>query len=297
MLSRRQFLALSAAAAYAVTADRVLAFEDAVGNLLDLPVPPRRIIAINPAMVETVMAIGVGERLVAIGGKVQYPPEALKLPSVGGALGVSAEAIVAHNPDLVVMAVGTEAAAQLTRPLKELGIPVFLATYSDFPSILNYMRLLGEALHLREDAERVVAHMQAAIAGLAERLKDRPRRSVYLETGAAGSAAFQTVRIGHYADDAIRLAGGRNIFTIKGAPQVSLEGIAAGDPDVIVVLASSPSVTLASVAARPGWNALRAVREGNVAVIPRGFMLIPGPRQAEAITILARAIHPEAFAP
>jgi iron complex transport system substrate-binding protein len=297
MLSRRQFLALGGAAAYMATTDRVLALEDAVGNNLNIAAPPQRIVAINPAMVESVLAVGAGERLVAVGGKVLYPEEALKLPSVGGALGVSVEAILACKPDLVVMAVATEAAARLTQPLRDFGVNVFLATYSDFASILNYMRLLGSALDLRDGAARVIARMETTVEQVKERLQDRPRLSVYLETGAAGSAAFQTVRVGHYADDAIRIAGGRNIFTIEGASQVTLEGIAAGDPDVIVVLASNPSVTAANVAARPGWTALRAVRSGKVVVLPRGFMLIPGPRQADAIAILARAIHPEAFPP
>lgn len=297
MLSRRQFLARSAAAACALPTSRAFALKDAVGNALILPKAPQRIVAINPAMVESVLAIGAGDRLVAVGGKVLYPKEARELPSVGGSLGISVEAILAQKPDLVVIAVATEAAARLTLPLRELRIPVFLASYNDFGSILTYIRLLGEALDLREGAARVTAGMQATVRDVMARVHDRPRLGVYLETGAAGSAALQTVRVGHYADDAIQIAGGRNIFSIRGAPQVTLEGIAAGDPDVIVVLASNPGLTATAVRARPGWQALRAVREKNVVVLPRGYMLIPGPRQADAIAILARAIHPEAYAP
>ncbi|MCC7250624.1 ABC transporter substrate-binding protein [Hyphomicrobium sp.] len=298
MLTRRHLLAAGAAfAAELAIAGRVLALEDAAGNKLNLPSPPRRIVAINPAMVETVVAIGALDRLVGIGGKVSYPEQVRGLPSVGGALGFSVEAVLALDPDLVVMAVGTDAAAQLTRPLSAMGVPIFLATYSDFASILNYMRRLGDALGLRDGADRLVARMQGTIAELASKLKDRPRLGVYMETGAAGTAAFQTVRAGHYADDGIRLAGGRNVFTLAGPRQVTVEGIADADPDVIVVLASDPSLKPEDVAGRPGWTALRAVREKKVAVLPRGFMLIPGPRQAEAISILARAIHPEAFVP
>lgn len=297
MLTRRHLFAIGAAlAADLLFAGRVFALEDAAGNRLNLSAPPRRIVALNPAMVESVVAIGALDRIVGIGGKVLYPESVLHLPSVGGMLGFSVEAVLALDPDLVVMAVGTDAAAQLARPLSEMGVPVFLATYSDFASILAYMRLLGAALGLSERAERLVSSMQTTISDVAETLKDRPRRGVYLETGAAGNAAFQTVRAGHYADDGIRLAGGRNVFTLKGPRQVTVEGIAEADPDVIVVLASDPALTPEVVAARPGWSALRAVREGKVVVLPRGFMLIPGPRQAEAVRILARAIHPEAFA-
>jgi iron complex transport system substrate-binding protein len=297
MLTRRHFF--SAASALAVglaSGDRALTVGSVAVAASQGAAPPRRIIAINPAMVESVVGIGAADRLVGIGGKVTYPEEVLKLPSVGGALGFSVEAVLALDPDLVIMAIGTDGAAQLTRPLTDLGTPLFLATYSDFASILGYIRRLGDALDMRDNADRLAERMQGSVAAISQRLENRPHPSLYLETGAAGNAAFQTVRPGHYADDAIRLAGGRNVFSISGPPQVTLEGIAEADPDVIVVLASDRSLVPETVAKRPGWEVLRAVREKRVVVLPRGFMLIPGPRQAEAIAILARALHPEVFA-
>lgn len=275
---------------------RATALEDAVGNTLNLASVPRRIIAIHPPMVETVVAIGAGERLVGIGGVVLYPDSVLGLPRIGGALNFSVEATLSLNPDLVVMPSGTDATAQLAGPLAAMGVPVFLAKYTDFASITRYIRLLGAALEFREGAERAIGAMEAKAAAVAQRLAGRPARRIYLETGAAGTAAFQTIRSGHYAEDTIRRAGGLNAFELKGPPQVTIEGLASVDPDVVVVLANSSHVTASSIANRPGWTALRAVREGRIAVIPRGFMLIPGPRQAEAIEVLARAIHPEAFA-
>jgi iron complex transport system substrate-binding protein len=296
MLPRRRFLTLSAAMAAQVGFPaRAFALEDAVGNTLNLPSTPRRIIAIHPAMVESVVSLGAEDRLVGIGGVVRYPESVLSLPRIGGALNFSVEATLALNPDLVVMAMDTDATAQLARPLTAMGVPVFLAKYPDFVSITRYIRLLGAVLDLGNGAERVITAMQAKVAALAERLAGRPVRRIYLETGAAGTGAFQTIRAGHYAEDTIRRAGGLNAFDLKGPPQVTLEGLAAADPDAIVVLASDPAMTAASVASRPGWTALRAVREERLKVLPRGFMLIPGPRQADAIEILARAIHPEAF--
>ncbi|HWX47034.1 MAG TPA: ABC transporter substrate-binding protein [Roseomonas sp.] len=270
---------------------------DALGRRLDLPAPPQRIVAIYPAMVETVFAIGAGDRVIGIGGKVQYPPEALGKPSIGGLLGFSPEAVFALRPDLVVIAIGTDADTQLRGPLIALGVPLLLADYPRFSSILRNVRLLGEALGLPARAERLAAAMEEQLGRLSAAVAGRPTPKVYLETGAAGHGSFQTVRAGHYADDVIRLAGGRNIFSgLSGPPQVTLEGIAAADPDRIVVLSSDPGWTAATIAARSGWGTLRAVRGGRVSVLPRGFMLIPGPRQIEAVSILAKTIHPEAFA-
>ena len=296
MLHRRRFLALTAAmtAQLGVFA-RATEFKDAVGNTLNLPSAPRRIIAIHPPMVESVVSLGAEDRLVGIGGVVLYPESVLGLPRIGGALNFSVEAILSLNPDLVVMGVDTDATAQLADPLSAMSVPVFLAKYSDFASITRYIRLLGTALDLREGSDRLIGAMEAKAAAVGQKLASRPVRRIYLETGAAGTAAFQTIRSGHYAEDTIRRAGGLNAFDLIGPPQVTLEGLADADPDVVVVLANNTHVTTASIADRPGWTALRAIREGRVAVIPRGFMLIPGPRQAEAIEVLARAIHPEAF--
>jgi iron complex transport system substrate-binding protein len=298
MLHRRRFLAVSAAMAVQIgVTGRATAVHDAAGNVLNLPSTPRRIIAVHPPMVETVVSLGAADRLVGIGGVVLYPDGVLTLPRIGGALNFSVEATLALKPDLVVVPDGTAAAAQLAGPLSAMGVPVFLARYGGFASIIGNIRLLGAALDLNDAADRLIAAMQSKVAALAAMLEGLPVRRVYLETGAVGAGAFQTIRFGHYAEDTIRIAGGSNAFNLKGTPQVTLEGIAAADPDAIVVLASDRDMTAASVSARPGWTALRAVRDGRLTVIPRGFMLIPGPRQADAIEILARVIHPEAFAP
>jgi iron complex transport system substrate-binding protein len=67
------------------------------------------------------------------------------------------------------------------------------------------------------------------------------------------------------------------------------------NPEVIVSLQAVPKPA-AAIAARPGWQHLRAVREGRVVVLERGHKLIPGPRQIEAVLDYARALHPERFA-
>jgi iron complex transport system substrate-binding protein len=101
---------------------------------------------------------------------------------------------------------------------------------------------------------------------------------------------------GHYANDALQWAGGRNVFAdLQGSQQVSAEAIFVRDPDVIISLQQVPkSVSL--IAERPGWHSLRAVKEGRVVVLERSHKLIPGPRQIEAVEDYARALHPELFA-
>jgi iron complex transport system substrate-binding protein len=235
----------------------------------------------------------VGSRVVGMGGGVKYPPEAVGKPDVGGKLGLSAEVIASLKPDLIVVAAETGAAATLAQPMAAAGIPMLVLSYPRIESVFRNLTVLGEVLGVQPRANAVIAQMKDKLAAVDIAVKGLPRPRVYLETGAAGSGSFQTIGPGHYADDSLRLAGGRNAFpTLHGASQVTSESIALADPDRMVILTSDPALTIPMLAQRPGWDQLRAIRSGNAMIVPRGFILIPGPRQADAVTILARAIHP-----
>ena len=234
--------------------------------------------------------------MVAIGGRVRHPPEALGKPSVGGALGYSPEAVAAYRPDLLVLTPSHQTALGLVEPFTRAGVPVLMLAHPDLPSVLRNITLVGQATGAEAQAERLGGQMLQQLEAVRARWHGLPLRSVYLETAAAERGAFQTIGRGHYADDALAWAGGRNVFSdLDGSQQVSAEAIAVRDPEVIISLQAVPKPA-ASVAARPGWQRLRAVREGRVVVLERGHKLIPGPRQIEAVLDYARALHPERFA-
>ena len=268
---------------------------DAVGRSVVLEQAPQRIVVIFPSNTEIAFALGLGERIVAVGGRVQWPPEAQAKPSVGGALGYSAEAVAALRPDLIVLTPSHRTALSLIDPFERLGVPLLVLHHPDQPAILRNIALLGEATGREAAAAAIVDGMRAQLEAVRGRLRGAPPRRVYLETAAAARGAFQTVGTGHYASDALAWAGGENVFAdLSGAAQVSGEAIFARDPDVIVSLQKVPR-GVEAIAARPGWAALRAVREGRVVVLERRHFLIPGPRQIEAVQAYARAIHPERY--
>ncbi len=268
---------------------------DTLGRTLSIARPPQRIVVIFPSNTEIAFALGLEARIAAIGGRVRWPPAALAKPSVGDALGYSAEAISAHHPDLIIVTPAQRSALELTEPFGRLGVPVLVLQHPDLPAILRNIRLVGQASGNEAQADRVVAAMHEALHAIQARLRGTPRRRVFLETAAAGNAAFQTVGRGHYANDALTWAGGENIFAdLQASQQVSGEAIFLRDPDVIISLQQTPESPEA-IARRPGWSALRAVREKRVVVLPRSHKLIPGPRQIEAVREYARAIHPEYF--
>ena len=281
-------------AGQAVTWPRTLV--DALQRSVRIAAPPQRIVTVFPSNVEILFALGLADRVVAIGGRVRHPPEALGKPSVGGALGYSPEAVAAYRPDLLVLTPSHQTAFGLVEPFTRAGVPVLMLAHPDLPSVLRNIALVGQATGAEAQAERLGGQMLQQLEAVRARWHGVPPRSVYLETAAAQRGAYQTIGRGHYADDALAWAGGRNVFSdLNGSQQVSAEAIAVRDPEVIISLQAVPKPA-ASIAARPGWQHLRAVRDGRVVVLERGHKLIPGPRQIEAVLDYARALHPERFA-
>lgn len=269
---------------------------DAMGRKVRIAAPPQRIVTVFPSNVEILFALGLADRVVAIGGRVRHPPEAVAKPSVGGTLGYSPEAVAAYRPDLLVLTPSHQTALGLVEPFTRAGVPVLMLSHPDLPSVLRNIELGGQATGTEAQADQLRSQMQQQLEAVRARWQGLPLRSVYLETAAAERGAFQTIGRGHYADDALAWAGGRNVFSdLAGSQQVSAEAIAVRNPEVIVSLQAVPKPA-STIAARPGWQHLQAVREGRVVVLERGHKLIPGPRQIEAVLDYARALHPERFA-
>lgn len=269
---------------------------DAQGRPVRITAPPQRIVTVFPSNVEILYALGLADRLAAIGGRVRHPPEALAKPSVGGPLGISPEAVARHDPDLLVLTPSHQTALALVDPFTRAGVPVLMLAHPDLPSVMRNIELVGRATGVDAAALGLRAALQQQLEAIRQVWAGAPPRTVYLETAAAERGAFQTVGLGHYAHDALAWAGGRNAFgDLTGSQQVSAEAVALRDPEVIISLQAVPKDP-SVIAARPGWGRLRAVREGRVVVLARGHKLIPGPRQVEAVLAYARALHPERFA-
>jgi len=269
---------------------------DAMGRRVRVARAPERIVVVFPSNVELAWALGLEARVVAIGGRVRWPESARAKPSIGGTLGYSVEAVAAHRPDMVVVTPSHHSALTLVDAFERIGVPVIVLAHPDLPSVFRNIALLGRATGADAVARALRSDLEGRLQAVSRRVEGAPRRSVYLETAAAARGAFQTMGVGHYANDALGWAGGRNVFAdLQGSQQVSAEAIFMRDPEVIISLQQTPKDP-GLIAARPGWHSLRAVKTGHVVVLERGHKLIPGPRQIEAVVDYAMALHPERFA-
>jgi len=270
---------------------------DALGRVVHIAHRPERLVVIFPSNVELVWALGLADRVAAVGGRIRWLQDAKRKPSVGASLGFSAEAVAAHRPDLILVTPSHVSALGLVDAFDRMHVPVLVLAHPDLAAILRNLILIGQATGAESAAQTVCAAMQARLQAVAARVACQAPRSVYFETAAAARGVYQTLGPGHYAHDALCLAGGQNVFAdlMGGGQQVSAEAIFARDPEVIISLQQTPKDP-ALIAARPGWQHLRAVRTGRVHVLARSHKLIPGPRQVQAVEEYARALHPECFA-
>lgn len=267
---------------------------DALGREVEIPRRPERIVPIFSSNTEIVAALGAADRIVGIDGLTRWPPDVADRPAIGNRLGFSADRIARLGADLVVLTPARHAASLLLRPLATIGVPAVVLTHATVAEVLGNVCRIGAIIGADAAADRLVRDLRRDLDAISERLRGRAPLRVYFETGANARGQSFSVRPGSYTDDMLRLSGGIGVFPgLGGLTQVSGEAVARTAPDVVVVAGGLREA--ATVRARPGWNTIPAVAAGRVAAVPRELVLIPGPRIAEGVHILARILHPRAF--
>jgi iron complex transport system substrate-binding protein len=264
---------------------------DSFGRAVTFAAPPQRIIPIFASNVEIVASLGLADRIVGIEAYTRYPREVLDRPLVGGRLGFSVDAVVALQPDLVVVTPSRQAANQLIDPMERIGVPIIVLLQRSVPEILDNIRLMGRVAGVPERGEEVVARFQARLDAVKRRVEGQPAPSTIMITGRLGNGLMLVARDGTYTGDAMILAGAR--FALQGTTtlaQVSPEAILNADPDVLLWAGSERD--LKELIARPGWADLRAVKSKRAYAVSRAELLIPGPRTIDGIEHLAAIFHP-----
>ena len=236
-----------------------------------------RIVSLLPSFTEILFAIGAGDRVVGRTQWCDYPPAALAVPSVGDGMPPNIEAVAARKPDLVVLyksGPNVSAAQQLER----IGIRTVLLDMNRLEDLGPATRTLGRMTGLEQRADSLARVMDS----LASTNLHAPPPSATVAFVVWDNPPIIIGR-GSYLDQLATLAGARNVFDDVAQPssQVSLETIAARDPEWIAVL--SDSAEMPAFAKRPEWRAVRAVRNGRFLLLPGSLFGRPGPRSGEAV--------------
>lgn len=257
-----------------------------------------RTISIGGAITEIVYALGAGDRLIARDTTSRWPEAARALPDVGYIRRLSAEPILALRPDMILYESDSGPASAIAQ-LRAAGAA--MAEMPDEPTpggVADKIAAVAGALGLEAEGQALSARVAGGFAALRERLagiETRPRVLFLLSTG---QGAPRAAGAGTSADNIIALAGGANaIDGFTGYKPLSPEAAAAADPDML--LATERTVRAIggreALLASPAVAAMRAAREGRLAVMDGLLLLGFGPRAPEAARRLAAALHPDLF--
>lgn len=244
---------------------------DQAGREVTLDREPQKLVSGYYISTSLLIALGLEDRLAGIEAKADTrpvyalsAPQLLELPSVGSAKEFDLEGCAALEPDLVILPLKLQNAAET---LEGLGIDVLLINPENQQLLEETIGLIGTATNTMQRAQKLLDFSAEQEAWLEQALADAETPSVYL----AGNSDFlSTAGDAMYQSDLIRMAGGVNAASgIEDAywTQVDYEQILAWDPDYIV-LASDASYTVEDVLMDPNLAGCDAVKNGNVVQIP-----------------------------
>lgn len=251
-------------------AQAAIVVRDGAGQGLTLPASAQRIVSLSPHATEMLYAIGAGSRLVATVDYSNYPPAARRLPRVGGYSGVSLEAVMRQQPDLVVAWQDGGNPRELER-LRQLGVPVFISHPLQLEDVASEMRSLGQLTATQSQADVAASRYRQRLQQLRQRYAHRPALTVFYQIS---SAPIFTVSQRSFMGAVMQLCGGRNVFgrLAQAAPQVSMEAVVAAQPQVM--LAGRADI----LRMWDRWPALPAVAKATRYVVDEDLLTIPGPR-------------------
>ena len=260
---------------------------------------PVRIVSTSPSITETLFALDLGNRVVAVSRFCRFPPAAAALPKIGTFLQPDVELIARLQPDLTIVHPGPNG---LERRLAAVKVPFVTVPRGGLANVFASIRAIGTAAGVPNRAEALVATLEARLNRVRTTVAGRRPQRVLLIVGRRPGTLTDLVAVGRrsYMSDLAAIAGGVNVLSDQGLPEyprISMETVIRLAPDVIVDAGDMGD----TAEGRRGRQALteglwkrqqlEAARSGRVHAVTSDAFVIPGPRVVEATETLALWLH------
>ncbi|MHC1771788.1 MAG: ABC transporter substrate-binding protein [Flexilinea sp.] len=278
--------------------DSLQRFTDDLGRELEISLPINSVISLAASNTEILCAIGLCSNLVGVDLYSNFPAETEEIEKVTNMdMSLNLEMILTLNPDLVLVSELTP--TDQIYSMEELGIPVFyLANPDTLDELPAHIEKVGKITGHMDEAQEVALQLEKRIAAVDEMIsviKEEP--TVFYELDATDPMKPWTASTGTFIDDLITRSGGKNIAADLTAEyaQISQEILLLKDPDIIILGDSNFGITAESVANRPGWDEMKAVKNNKVIEFNDDLGARPGPRLVDGLEQIAAILHPELF--
>lgn len=252
---------------------------------------PEAIVSLSSTATEMLFAIGAGEQVVAVDDQSNYPEDAPTTDLSGFTPNI--EAILAHGPDLVVIGYDP---GDLAASLNAAGVPVIFDDAAlTLEETYGQIETLGAATGHVDGAITLSESIRSDLAAIADGASDVPDGTTYYHEL---DNTFYTATSSTFFGQIYEMFGLENIAdpadedgSAFGYPQLSSEYIVSADPDLIVLADVLYGESAETVAARPGWDVLTAVQEGNVVELDSDIASRWGPRIVDFAESVADAVE------
>ena len=238
---------------------------------------PQRIVCLTEETTETLYLLGEGDRIVGVSGYTVRPPEARQKPRVSAFLNARFEKIEALAPDLILGF--SDLQADIAAELIRRGYPVMVFNQRTVAEILQMIRMLGGIVGCADRANALAAQLETDLEqcrAAAAASADRPR--VFFEEW--DEPLISGIQ---WVEELVEIAGGTPIFPELRTAGLAKDRIVTADevrrraPDVIVASWCGKRVRTETIASRPGWSDVPAVRNSQLHEIKSTIILQPGP--------------------
>jgi iron complex transport system substrate-binding protein len=280
---------------------------DAAGRVVTIPLKVNRVADPWPANNAMVLMLGGADKLVATSLQARKQPWLRRLyPRIDRvpaafdvAGGVNVETLIGAQPEVILMAYG----GSLPRWLDAVDayhVPVIMMPNDSLEGLKTTVRMTGEVLGERESrvAAEYIGYFEGNIRKVTQvtsKLQPSERPKV-LHTATPGILVVDGRQ--SVIDDWINVAGGVNAADVVGLGRpVTMEQVAAWNPDVIIVGTAPNQQNRQAILDDPRWRQIKAVREGKVFANPSGAYLWDRHSAEAALQVLwaAKLLHPERF--
>ena len=255
---------------------------------------PQRVVSLYPTATDTLVALGLSERLVGVTFYDQVPPPA-QPTVVGGLLAPDLEAIARLQPDLIIIC--CEWQKEVKEHFQALGVRVLELPADQMAGILKNLEDLGQLFQCPEAARALADQFTAKLELIRQKVARIPPehrlRVVRLMSDkkmlAPGDDSFQ--------NEFIRQAGGipPTWGQKGGAVPLTPEAWRRFDPQVIYYCASTPE-KMQALLQQPEWREVSAVREGRIYRFPCELACRTSVQAADFVAWLASVLYPKEFA-
>ncbi|MBX3578368.1 MAG: cobalamin-binding protein [Rhizobiaceae bacterium] len=239
--------------------------------------PPERIVCLTEETVETLYLLGEQDRIVGVSGYAVRPTQVRKeKPRVSAFTSADIPKVLALEPDLVLTF--SDLQADIASDLIRAGVAVHAFNQRDVAGILAMIRTLGALVGEAEKAARLANGLETRLREVACRMSGRARPKVFFEEWDEPLISG----IG-WVSELIGIAGGDDVFPEHARQKAAKDRIVAPQavieaaPDIILASWCGKKVRPERIAARPGWDAIPAVRNQRIVEIKSPLILQPGP--------------------